>query len=121
MKKNALIFCLLFLSIFTFAQTKIIMIFCEVGGWNGKLTYPSNLDKTLPDSIKSIVMINPRKDDNLKDPDDIVLFMGADGWRIASYDNRANLYILSREITMDEPAWELYTQKLKGVEAKQQK
>jgi hypothetical protein len=116
MKKTSFIFILLFLSISSFAQ-KEISLFCQV--WpNGYLYYPKNLEKILPDSIKTAIMINPRNDFNMKNIDDVTLFMGANGWRICSFDNKSNYYILSREITVDEPTWELYIQKLKSIEAK---
>ena len=96
-KRSSLIYILLFLFISSFAQTKEISLFSQV--WpDGYLYYPKNLEKVLPDSIKTAVLINPRNDYNMKNIDDVILFMGAHGWRICSFDNKSNYRSKSEEI-----------------------
>jgi hypothetical protein len=74
------------LSILAFSETKKISVFCQVG-CNGNLYFPKNPEKLLKDSIRKIVMINPRKDYNPKDINHVMLFMGAYDSRITNFNN----------------------------------
>lgn len=117
MKITTCLSILFLFSISTFAQNKQVNIFCQMQ-YNGVIHYPKNLEKVLPDSIRKTVMIDPRKDYELKNSDDVLLLMGADGWDISSVNDRTRMYTLCRKITLDETAWELYTEKIKSLEEK---
>jgi hypothetical protein len=103
-------------SLRSFAQKKI-NIFCRIA-LNGVIYYPKNLEKLLPDSLRAIELINPKNEYKFKDLDDILLVMGANGWRITSFDPRVDLYTLNKELTLDEKEWESYREKLKSIEQK---
>jgi hypothetical protein len=80
-------------------------------------------------SLQSI-LINPRKENNLKQLDDVLLWMSLNGWKLVSI--RANTsggggnlsisteisYYLSKEITLDDAARALFTEALRNVEKK---
>ncbi len=113
MKKKLFLLLLLFSSIASFAQKKI-NVFCRVA-LDGVILYPKNLGDFLPDSLRASVLLNPRKDYKIKNLDNVLLFMGANGWKITSYDHRLDMYTLNREIYLDESAWEIYLEKLKDT------
>ncbi len=113
MKIKLIVLLLLFYSVSSYAQKKL-NIFCRVA-LDGVLYFPKNLGMLLPDSLRATVLINPRKDYKIKSLDDVLLFMGANGWKITSYDHRLDMYTLNREIYLDESAWEIYLEKLKDI------
>ena len=102
-------------SISSIAQSRKINIYGYVE-FSGKVVYPKSLQKILPDSIRAYTLINPRRDYNIKDFDNVLLYMCANGWNIAGVDNRRGEYTITREITLDQKAWELYIAILKELE-----
>ena len=115
MKFQAFIIILSIFSISSFAQSRKVNIYGYVE-FSGKVVYPKSLEKILPDSIRTAILINPRSDYKIKDYDNVLLFMCANGWNIVSIDNRRRECTITREIMLDEKAWELYISILKELE-----
>jgi hypothetical protein len=115
MKFHAFIIILSIFSISSFAQSRKVNIYGYVE-FSGKVVYPKSLEKILPDSIRASTLINPRRDYKIKDFDNVLLFMCANGWNIASIDNKRGECTITKEITLDEKAWELYIAILKELE-----
>lgn len=121
MKTTILSFIFICLLSFSFAQTQKITIYCRIIPSLGTchVDYFS-LPKLLPDSLKTTVLIDYRKKYSFKKTEDLLLLMNLDGWKLASimFDNGSSHFFLSREISLDGPAYQLYTEKLKNIEKK---
>jgi len=78
------------------------------------------LEKFLPDSIKTTVLIDYYKQyrPSYADLPKILLLMGADGWTICARvflgDKTVPEYTLSKEILLDGPALQIYLGKIKS-------
>jgi hypothetical protein len=120
MKTITLSFALILTGFIAHAQTQQIKIYCQVYASIGglKIDY-YDLDKVLPDSIKTPTLIDYVKQYHLRNADinNAILVMSTEGWEISSIANSCNgpsAYILSKRISMDGPARQLYLEKLKG-------
>jgi len=116
---------ILFLSVCLFvfasslrAQNQKTFIYCTLDA-SGRTDY-GDLNKLLPDSLKTI-LIDPRKDDNIRSLSHVLLFMGLNGWKLVSIDanvtgggmvSSTSTYYLSKEIYLDAAAHALFMQNL---------
>ena len=121
MKAVALTLTLIFLGSFSYAQTQKVTVYCQVYPTLGGLQIDYNdLDKFLPDSLKTTVLKNYKKQYHLRNADvnNLILLLNTDGWQLVSTYYReslgTNFYILSKDILLDEAAHQLYIQKLKS-------
>jgi len=94
MKKIIFILTLSFLSVFAFAQKQKVTIFCSVD-FNGNVYYNTQdfaasnkalsiLNKVLPDSIKTKVLVDPKKEFKFKYGNETLLWLAQNGWKIVS-------------------------------------
>jgi hypothetical protein len=132
MKKIIFILTLSFLSLSAFAQKQKITIFCSVD-FNGNVNYNTHdyatsdkalayiLNKLLPDSIKTKVLVNPKKTYHFKHANETLLWMAQNGWKVVSAygDNSGtSSWLLSKEISLDTPARVLFMEKLENLDIK---
>jgi len=132
MKKIIFVLTLSFLSVFAFAQKQKITIFCSVD-FNGNVNYNTQdyatrntklsniLDQTLPDSIKTKVLVDPKKLYHFKYGNETLLWLAQHDWKIVSSlggNNGNNTWLLSREISVDAPTRALFMKKLENIEIK---
>jgi len=134
MKKIIFALGLSLVSVFAFAQKQHITIFCSVD-YNGKVHYNTQdyganekrisfLDQLLPDSIKTKVLVDPKKQYHFKYGNETLLWMAQNGWKMVSTIATAGSttsWLLSREISLDAPARALFMQKLENLEMKPEK
>src|ERR1700733_8445386 len=135
MKKIIFVLTLSFLSGFAFAQKQKVTIFCSVD-FNGNVNYNTQdyatrnsklsniLNQILPDSIKTKVLVDPKKLYHFKYGNETLLWMAQNGWKIVSSiggNNGNSFWLLSREISLDAPARALFMQKLETLEVKPKK
>ena len=111
------ILSLLFISLasVSFAQAGKATIYCEVSSSIAGLRIDYyGAGKFLPDSIRSAVLIDYNKQYRLRytDVPNVLLLMSTDGWKICAHSN-GDIYILCKDIEMDGPAFQQYTQKIK--------
>jgi len=113
----------------------MVTIFCTVD-FNGNINYNTQdyatnnnklshiLDQILPDSIKTKVLIDPKKVYHFKYGNETLLWLAQNGWKIVSSiggNNGNSFWLLSREIPLDAPARALFMQKLENLEIKPKK
>jgi hypothetical protein len=98
----------------TFAQTPKIVVNCTV--YLGNVDYRP-LDQLLPDSIKSRLLVDPRKEFNWKNGDNTLLWLEQQGWRVVAVYS-GSVFLLSREISLDDSARAIFLQRLESLEAK---
>lgn len=134
MKKIIFVLTLSFLSVFAFAQKQQITIFCSVD-YSGNVYYNTQdlgatnkslafLDKLLPDSIKTKVLVDPKKMYKFKHGNETLLWLAQNSWKIISVVSNgggSGSWLLSREISLDAPARALFMQKLENLEIKPNK
>ena len=134
MKKIIFVLTLSFLSVYAFAQKQTVTIFCSVD-YNGNVNYNTQdyattnkalafLDKLLPDSIKTKVLVDPKKEYHFKHGNETLLWMAQNGWKIVSTTGNSyqtTSWLLSREISLDAPARALFMEKLENLETKPEK
>ncbi len=121
-KKRLTISIFLIFSLFvSFGQTKTITVYCKIYPSMGGLVVDYfGSAKYLPDSTKTDILVDYKKKYHLRngDEDYAILLMGADGWKLVSsyyYSPSSQLtYILSREICLEEPAFQSYSGKLRN-------
>jgi hypothetical protein len=116
---------LVLFNLIPFAQTPKTIVNCWIT--DGNVNY-GPLDQVLPDSIKSRLLVDPRKEFNLKDGNNILLWMEQQGWRLVGVDVSTSgggngiasrsTYILAREIFLDDPARAIFLQRLQNLEIK---
>lgn len=126
MKPIVLALILLSLSAASTAQTQPTTVFCTISGV-GKVNY-GNLDKLLPDSIRTALLVDPQVQFKFKQGNDVLLWMSLHGWKLMGTEtsvggvngnvNSSSFYLLSKEINLDEPARALLLQRLETVENK---
>ena len=102
-----------------FAQTEKVTVYCNLSPGLGGLEIDYyNLGNFLPDSIRSAVVIDYKKQFHVRNADisNVFLLMSADGWKLVSFEKHSGTtsYLLSREISMDEPTRRLYLEKIKN-------
>ena len=124
MKKHLFILLLCFTTGGAFAQTHKITIYSYFSDSNVNVQY-LNYDKLYPDSIKTAVMVNYKKQYQLKNINTLLLRMSLDGWKLVTTVVNASgfqgnvsssiKYIMSREILLDDAAMDLYVQNLKKL------
>ena len=131
MKKIIFILTLSFLSVFAFAQKQKVTIFCSVD-FNGNVYYNTQdfaasnkalsiLNKVLPDSIKTKVLVDPKKEFKFKYGNETLLWLAQNGWKIVSTitnGGQSSSWLLSREISLDAAARALFMQNLENLEIK---
>jgi len=132
MKKIIFVLTLSFLSVSAFAQKQKITIFCSVD-FNGNVNYNTQdyatsnkklsniLGQILPDSIKTKVLVDPKKEYHFKYGNETLLWLAQHDWKIVSSlggNNGNNTWLLSREISVDAPTRELFVKKLENLEIK---
>jgi hypothetical protein len=135
MKKIIFVLILSFLSVFAFAQKQKITIFCSVD-FNGNVNYNTQdyatsnknlsniLEQTLPDSIKTKVLVDPKKEYHFKYGNETILWLAQNDWKIVSSiggNYGYSFWLLSREISLDAPARALFMEKLENLEIKSPK
>lgn len=122
MKKYLLLIIFSFIFVAAFAQTHKVTIFCTID-FMGNVNY-IGLNKLLPDSQKTAILIDYKKKHNVKKGDDVLLWMTLDGWKLVNaFTGNVNSftylsYMVSREISLDGPAYMLYVENLKHIEIK---
>jgi hypothetical protein len=106
-----------------FAQNQKTVIYCTVGV-TGIVRY-GDLAKFLPDSLKTSILVDPRKDLNLRKLDHVLLYMFNNGWKLASIESNVTgggmvtsdiYYFLTKEIYLDNAAHALFMQNLLNSE-----
>jgi hypothetical protein len=135
MKKIIFILTLSFLSVSAFAQKQKITIFCSVD-FNGNVNYNTQdyatgnnklshiLDQILPDSIKTKVLVDPKKEFHFKYGNETLLWLAQNDWKIVSSiggDTGNSFWLLSREISVDAATRALFMEKLENLEIKPNK
>ena len=135
MKKIIFVLTLSFLSVSAFAQNQKTTIFCSVD-FNGNVYYNTHdyatsnktlshiLDEILPDSIKTKVLVDPKKEYHFKHGNETILWLAQNGWKIVSSvgGNTVNgFWLLSRGISLDAPARALFMERLENLEVKPKK
>ena|ERR1700733_1132557 len=115
MKTTTLFIALILLGFCSYSQTQKVTVYCEL--YNGiaglRIDY-GDLGKFLPDSLKTAVLKDSIDKYDLLSDDitNVLLLMGADGWKVSvSIDERGS-YLLSKEISMDGPTRQLYYDKI---------
>ena len=126
MKPLPLALILLSLCFVSVAQTQPTTIYCTISDV-GKVNY-GNLDKLLPDSIKTSLLVDPRKQFKFRNAENVLLWMSLHGWKLVSAEasvggiggnvSSSTFYLLSREINLDETARALLIQRLESIENK---
>jgi len=135
MKKIIFVLTLSFLSVVASAQNQKITIFCSVD-FNGNVNYNTQdyatsnkrlsriLDQILPDSIRTKVLVDPKKEFHFKYGNETLLWLAQNDWKIVSSlggNNGNSFWLLSREISLDAPARALFMEKLENLEIKAKK
>jgi len=115
------------ISLASFAQAKKTTIYCSVNlsvMGNKRVDY-GNLEKLLPDSIKSKVLVYPSKDVRLRNWNDLLLWMSLHGWTLATMETDVNgtgfvssqtSLILGRDIYLDEPSRAFMLDRVEKIE-----
>jgi len=124
MKKHLLILLLCLAAGGAVAQTHKLTIYSYFSDSNVNVQY-LNYDKLYPDSIKTAVMVDYKKQYQLKNTNTLLLRMSLDGWKLVTTVVNASgfqgnvsssiQYIMSREILLDDAAMDLYLQNLKKL------
>jgi len=95
MKKIIFVLTLSFLSVVASAQNQKITIFCSVD-FNGNVNYNTQdyatsnkrlsriLDQILPDSIRTKVLVDPKKEFHFKYGNETLLWLAQNDWKIVS-------------------------------------
>jgi hypothetical protein len=124
MKKYLFILMTIFIAGRARAQTHKLTIYSTINSSDCAVQY-TDYDKLYPDSIKSAVMINYKKQYQLKNVNTVLLRMNLDGWKLittvtnatGAYGNTNTFtqYLMSKEIVLDDAAMNLYIQNLKSL------
>ncbi len=109
----------------SYSQAPRTIVNCSIT--NGHVNY-GHLADLLPDSIKANLLIDPRKNFNMRDGNNILLWLEQKGWKLMAVDNPTNgiggnvssssTYILSKELDLDDSARTLFLQKLENIKNK---
>jgi hypothetical protein len=114
MKTFILSMLLVSLASVSFAQAGKVTIYCDVSSsiTGLRLDY-YGAGKFLPDSIRSAVLIDYNKLYRFRylDVSSVLLLMSTDGWKICA--RVETVYTVSKDIEMDGPTFQQYTQKIK--------
>src|ERR1700761_7024626 len=111
MKTFFTIICLSFFTSLLFAQSQKTTIYCTVS-ISGRVDY-GDLANLLPDSLKTTLIIDPRKDLNLKKVNHVLLYLMNKGWKLVAEQSdvsgngivtTTNYYVLTREIYLNPEA-----------------
>jgi hypothetical protein len=94
-----------------FAQMQKIVVYSNVECSFGEVDY-GDLKKLLPDSITAKLLIDPKKTYGLKKPYDVLLWMSTNGWKLVTTALQSSYYMMSKDIYLDKPAYDLYISKL---------
>jgi hypothetical protein len=127
MKAVVSVLLLLFVSGASFAQTQKTIVFCRISS-AGQVNY-GNLEKLLPDSIKTSLLVDPRKEFKFRNADNVILWMSLNDWKLICTEANVNgmpgypvtasaNYLMSKEIVLDEVARAAC---LKGLETLEKK
>ena len=109
------------------SQTPKIVVNCWIN--NGRVLY-GPLQELLPDSIKANLLVDPRQKFNLRECNNVLLWLEQRGWKLVAVDagNGSfgnipgnSIYILSKDIYLDDAARTLFLQKLENIENKRKK
>ena len=114
MKTTLIAAGLILFGLTAFAQPPKTIVNCTVT--YGRVDYRP-LDQLLPDSIKSRLLVDPRKEFNWKNGDLTLLWLEQQGWRVVAVGVMSS-YILSKEISLDDSARAIFLQRLQDFEAK---
>jgi len=116
---------LAFAALVSYSQTPKTIVNCWIA--NGHVNY-GHLAELLPDSIKATLLVDPGKKFNMRDGNNILLWLEQRGWKFMGVDNTAtgtggivssrSTYILSKELYLDDAARALFIQKLEIIESK---
>src|SRR5450631_33762 len=114
---KTLILSMLFVSLasVSVAQTGKVTIYCDVSSSIAGLRIDYyGAGKFLPDSIRTAVLIDYNKQYRLRysDVPSVILLMSTDGWKICAHSN-GDVYTVCKDIEMDGPSFQQYTQKIK--------
>jgi hypothetical protein len=125
MKAILLVSVLACLTLASYSQARKIVVNCWI--IDGRVNY-GHLGALLPDSIKANLLVDPRQRFNLRDVGDILLWLEQQGWKLMAVDAGTNgikgniypnsIYILSKDIYLDDAARVLFLQKLESIENK---
>ena len=119
MKASLFVLFILFSVLSVKAQKKEITVFCTID-FAGRAQY-GDLGKLLPDSLKSTLLIDPRKQVNLRNPLHVVLWMNENGWKLVTVISNVTSggmvtteygYFMSKQIYLDDAAAALFHQNL---------
>lgn len=115
MKTTMLSIALILLGFCSYSQTQKVTIYCELkNGIAGLRINYGDLNKFLPDSIKTAILKDSIDKYDLLADDiiNVLLLMGADGWKVSVLKDERGSYLLSKEISMDGPTRLLYYDKI---------
>lgn len=84
-----------------------------------------HLDQLLPDSLKASTLIHPKNEFHLRTTDEVLLWMLNHGWKLVTTETETGggvgqvfsvtVYVLTREIWLDQAARELFFRKLESI------
>jgi len=121
-------FLTIFVLVFCFnicAQNRKTVIYCTVS-ITGKVNY-GDLAKLLPDSLRTGILVDPRKDLHLRKLDHVLLYLINTGWKLSAIQadvggngivSTSNSYILTKEIYLEPTARALFMENLLNSEKK---
>jgi hypothetical protein len=123
MKPLVFLSALILIGLASFGQTPKTVVNCWIS--NGKVNY-GHLAELLPDSAKSGLLVDLRKEFNFRDGNIILLWLEQHGWKLTGIDvegmsangniSTASTYILAKEIYLDDTARAIFLQRLEGIE-----
>jgi hypothetical protein len=109
-------------SLVTYSQEPKTIINCWIA--NGRVNY-GHLGELLPESVKNDILVDPRKDFNMRDGNIILLWLEQRGWKLSAVDNTTSgfngntssttTYVLSKEIYLDDAARDLFLRRLEEI------
>ena len=107
------------------AQAPNTVINCYIE--RGRVNY-GHLDVLLPDSLKITLLVDLRKKFNMRDGNNLLLWLEQQGWRLVGVDvsaggsngnvSSSSTYILSKDIYLNDEARASFLQKLESIEIK---
>ncbi|MBN9295396.1 MAG: hypothetical protein J0I41_00225 [Filimonas sp.] len=124
MKKYLVILVFSFISAKALSQTHTLTIYSYANATSCVVQY-INYDKLYPDSIKSAVMIDYRKQYQVRNSNTLLLRMNLDGWKLVATVSDASgafgnvntftQFLMSKEISLDDAAMKLYIERLNSL------
>jgi hypothetical protein len=123
MKTFLLAICIVIFVSVLHAQNRKTVIYCSVS-ITGKVNY-RDLAKLLPDSLRTGLLVDPRKDLHLRKLDHVLLYLVNTGWKLSAIQSdvggndiisTSNTYLLTKEIYLDAPARALFMENLFNIE-----